>query len=387
MQALIALTFDLGGVLSGRIFLVFSPLFELVPWILALYPPMLSIRGNLGGIFAGKLSTMLHTGEVEPKLLGNTKTFYSLIKAIFLLTFLDATIIGVFAFAINYFFGNAAINDIIFFVMVPPTACLLAMVIALPLVSSVGVLAFKKGLDPDVILYPAMSTIDDVIVTICYVGVVSLAFNPQVLASMPVIMLITGIILLIMFVRNRKERIFRRTLIEGGPMILFSSFLACFGGIGLASLRGEIEKRPGVLMLYPALIDTLGDIGAILGSLETTKLALGYVTGFWRAFKEMFADLISLEIAAAIMHILFGVTAFLLGRATGLVPELFPLISIALVSNLISFLFISVLSLFTAIQTFKHGLDPDNFVIPMVTSVSDAGSTLALMATLAILGL
>ena len=41
---------------------------------------------------------------------------------------------------------------------------------------------------------------------------------------------------------------------------------------------------------------------------------------------------------------------------------------------------------FVATQTFKRGLDPDNFVIPAVTSVSDVGATLTLMATLAILG-
>lgn len=111
LQALLTLTFDLLGILSGRIALVFSPLFESAPWILALYPPMLSIRGNIGGIISGKLSTMLHTGGVEPRLRGNTQEFYSLIRSIFFLTFVETAGAGVLSFVINSFFGNTSLQQ------------------------------------------------------------------------------------------------------------------------------------------------------------------------------------------------------------------------------------------------------------------------------------
>jgi mgtE-like transporter len=134
------------------------------------------------------------------------------------------------------------------------------------------------------------------------------------------------------------------------------------------------------------LIDTLGDIGSIIGSMETTKLALGYTTSFVETFKETLADQVSIEAAAALMHILFGIITFGLARASGLTPDLFLLVEIALISNFVSFLFISVLSLLIATQTFKYGLDPDNFVIPLVTSFSDFGATFALIFALSILG-
>jgi len=386
LQALLALTFDLGGILSGRIALVFFPFFESAPWILALYPPMLSARGNIGGIFSGKLSTMLHIGEAEPRLRGNTREFYSLVGSIFFLTFVDTSGVGVLAFVINSFFGNASLQHLLFFAVVPPITSILAMSVAVPMVSLIGMMAFNKGIDPAILLYPAMSTIDDVLITICYVLVVGLALLPGALASMSAAAVLLGIVFSVICVRRRRERVFGRTLIEGGPMVLVSSLLGIFGGVALASLRGEIEKRPSVLMLYPALIDTLGDIGSILGTMETTKLALGYVTSFWETIREMFTDLVSVETAAAVMHVIFGLAAFLLGRETGLTPDLVLLIKIALVSNLMSFLLISLLSLLIATQTFKHGLDPDNFVIPLVTSVSDVGATLALIAAISVLG-
>jgi cation transporter-like permease len=99
------------------------------------------------------------------------------------------------------------------------------------------------------------------------------------------------------------------------------------------------------------------------------------------------ANLLSVETAAAIMHVCFGLVAFFIGKAAGLTPNVVLLVTVALISNLVSFLFVSIFSLVVANQTFKHGLDPDNFVIPLVTSASDLGATMALMGTIAILGI
>ncbi len=385
LQALLALAFDLGGLLSGGLLLVFSPLFESAPWILALFPPLLSVRGDIGGIFAGKLGTMLHLGEAEPRLRKNTAEFYSLIKSMFFLTFVDTIGIGFFAFIINLFLGNTSPQNILLFIVVPPVSCLLAMALVIPTGTLLGTVIFKRGLDPDIIVYPAMSTLDDFVITLCYVFIVNLAIIPSALFSMLIIISVIGFFFFIMFLKCREDRIFRRVLREGAPMVLLSSFIGTLGGVCLASIREGIEKKPAILMIYPALIDTLGDIGSILGAMVTTKLALGRISSFWGALKEGVAELVSVEIAAAVMHLLFGVFAFLLGTLTGFTPDLLLLVNITLISNLLSFLPIFLLSVLIATQTFKHRLDPDNFVIPFVTSIADFGATLALIVALLIL--
>jgi mgtE-like transporter len=386
-QVFIALAFDLGGIVSGRLILTFSPIFQSAPWILAMFPPLLTVRGNIGGILSGKLGTMLHIGEAKPKIRGNTAEFYSFVQAVLFLSFVDTLGIGIFAFAINSIFGNASSGYFQFFIVVPVLTCLLAMSIAIPIASFFGFEIFKRGLDPDVILYPVMSTVDDVLITVCYVIVISLVLIPGTSIALWILTILLSTIFVGVLARNRKKRIFRKTLVEGAAIVLFASILGIFGGVGLARLRGEIEKRPSILLLYPALIDTLGDIGSILGAMETTKLALGTISSFKATLKATLADVVSIETAAATMHIAFGVAAFLLGRLTGLNPDLSTLIAIALVTNLISFFFVSLFSLAVATQTFKHGLDPDNFVIPLVASVSDVGATLALITAITIIGI
>ena len=329
---------------------------------------------------------MLHIGEAEPKLRGNTPQFYSLVKAIMTLTFIDTIGIGFLAFAVNLFFGNAAFENLQFFITIPALTCLLAMSIAIPTATFFGIEIFKRGLDPDVVLYPMMSTVDDILVTVCYAVVVGVALIPGVPIIMGILTIGLGIVFAAVLVKGRKKRIFRKTMVEGVPIVLFASFLGIFGGVGLASLRGEIERRPSLLLLYPALIDTLGDVGSILGSMETTKLALGTIASLKGTLRAAFVDMVSIEIASAFMHIMFGALAFSLARMIGLNPDLLSLILISLTANLIGFFFVSFFSLIVATQTFKRGLDPDNFVIPLVASVSDIGATLALIAAVAILG-
>jgi len=385
-QSLLALSFDLGGLFAGRLAIVFTPFLESAPWILALFPAMITVRGTIGGILAGKLSTMLHTGEIEPRLRGNTERFYSVIRGVLSLTFVDSLLIGLLSFGVNLLVGEAAPQDLPYFLAISVLTCMISVVVGVPIASLAAITVFKRGLDPSILVYPLMSTIEDILVTTLYVVIVRLALLRGSLLGMGLIVSVLLVLFLLMIAKHRREGIFRKTLTEGVPAVFLTSLLGTFGGIVLASLRKQIEERPSILVLYPALIDGLGDIGSIIGSTQTAKLALGYVQSFRKALKGTLVDLASVETAAFFMHMAFGVAAFLLGLATGLSPSLMLLILIALITNLISFSFISLLSLATAIQTFKLGLDPDNFVIPLVTSVSDFIATTSLWSVIQALG-
>lgn len=382
-QSLIALFFDLGGLLSGSVAAYYYPIFGNLVWILLLFTPILTVRGNIGGIFSGKLGTMLHLGLARPSFFRNTREFYSLVKAVFSLTFFDTLAIGTISFVLNFSFGLLSLEHLPYFILIPPFTCLLAILISIPIASLVGIEVFKRGLDPDIFIYPFMSTLDDILITFCYFTIVGFIIYFDNLFIMFFILALILVYFSVIIFRNRRENVFRRTILEGAPIVILASLFGVFGGMGLGSLKEKIEDMPSILVIYPALIDALGDIGSILGSMETTKLALGYTTSLTKTFRETFADLVSVECAAAIIHVIFAIIGFAISGFQS-VSFLFYLISITIFSNIISFLFISVFSLTIATQTFKYGLDPDNFVIPLVASVSDVGATLSLVLSIGI---
>ena len=173
----------------------------------------------------------------------------------------------------------------------------------------------------------------------------------------------------------RGEKFFKQSLREGTFVVIMSSLFGSINGVLLSNLGPSLVSRPGLMTLYPALTNSLGNIGSIIGSSMTTNIALGSARSFMEELKESGRFIVQVEVPAAFMHIVFGVVSFLLSIGEG--ANLFYLITIALTCNLLSFWIISVFALWSAHVSFERGLNPDNIVIPAITSLSDTSATLA----------
>lgn len=367
---------------------MFVPRFRASPWILALFPPILTIRGNISGILSGNLTTMLHLGLIRPQIKGNTDVYRRLITAVLVLTFVDTLIMGMISFVLNLLFSRASLGQLYIFALVPTLSCTMAVSISIPLTSFIAIVAYKRGLNPDILVYPILSSINDIVVTACFVATAFL-----VMAGGSTLYLLGGVVLFLMLFsiflawRNRRAEFFSQTLKEGSMIVTVSSLFGSINGLFLSSMMQGIQRHPGIVVLYPALIDTLGDIGSIVGSITTTNLALGYISSFREEVREELRAILQVEAVAALMHIVFGTAAYMIVKPASPGASLPFLIGVALVSNLSSFLIISFFALVVAFFSFKRGLNPDNVVIPIITSTSDTVSTLSILPAFSIVKL
>jgi mgtE-like transporter len=382
-QSLLALTVNVGGLLSGRLTVIFQPLFTAHTWILAIFPLVLTVRGGTSGILSGKLGTTLHTGEIKPQLRKNTQSFYSLLSSIYVLTFVNTVGMGFTCFGINLFLQQTALNNLIYYLITPILTCVLGVLFTIPITLFVAIKAFKSGLNPDILVYPTMSTINDIVVSVIYLIVVSLMIEGERhILVMKFFIILIAASSIILSIKYRHEEMFKQTLKEGTPIVLLCSIFGTLNGITLASFRGTIERQPSILILYPALMNILGSIGSIIGSLETTKLALGYFSSFYGVLKNAVSDILTVETTALMIHGFLIGTVYALGSFTNIPVDPIFIIKVALLSNIFSFLVVSLFSIIVATQTFKRGLDPDNFVIPLTSSISDTVLTLTLRTIL-----
>ena len=373
---------------AGGLVALFVPKFRAAAWILALFPPILTIRGNISGILSGNLTTMFHLGLIRPQIRGNTDVYRRLITAVFVLTFVDTLIMGMISFVLNLLFGRASLGQLYIFALVPTLSCTMAVTISIPLTSFIAIMAYKKGLNPDILVYPILSSTNDIVVTACFV-----ATSFLVMAGGSTLYLLGGVVLFLMLFslllawRNRRAEFFSQTLKEGSMIVTVSSLFGSVNGLFLSSMMQGIQRRPGIVVLYPALTSTLGDIGSIIGSITTTSLALGYISSFREEVREGLGPILQVEAVAALMHIVFGVVAYIIVKPASPGASLPFLMGVALVSNLSSFLVISVFALVVALFSFKRGLNPDNVVIPIITSTSDTVSTLSILPAFSIVKL
>ena len=380
-ETAIACLFDIGGLIAGFTIALQLGVFQLSPWAIALYPAVVSVKGVITGLLTGRLSTALHLGTVYPKFFGNTKTFYKLIGAMVVLTLATSATISAISILFGTLFWGITIAEFPAILTVMVATLSLGLIITLITVK-VTFISFKKSLDPDTIVYPAISTVADIIITFLYIGVLNLYFSGSVGKWAIIIFgLINVFLVLIILPRNIRETEFLKIIKEALPTMLLVAFMVNITGTVLKGISNLAAGRREIYTVYPAIIDMMGDVGLVVGSAATTKLALGVLAPSFSSIKNHAKNIFSAWTASLMLFAILGLLSLAINGMFSL-QGISNLLLILFVSNIIAFVAIVLLSYAISILTFKRGLDPDNFVIPVGSSLADSITTIALFVAL-----
>ncbi len=355
--------------------------FQLAPWAIALYPVVVSAKGVTNGVLSGRLATTLHLGTVYPKFFGNTATFHRLFSSLAVMTLLTSVVMSLVSMVFGSFFWGITQAD--FAPMLLIVVSTMASGFSVTLLSTkVAFISFKKGLDPDMVVYPIMSTVADLFVTVCFVLVLNLFFvvdgGAWALAAV-----VLGQLILVLYLTSRNIRSveFAKTIKESLTTMVFVAFFVNVTGTFLKIISGVVESRKEIYTLYPALIDMVGDVGAVVGSTATTKLALGLLRPSMKSLRKHGKIVLSAWFASIIMFLVLAVLSLAM-NGTLSPTALANVVSILLVTNAIAVSIIVFVTFALSILTFTKGLDPDNFVIPVQSTLSDSLTSLSLLAVL-----
>ena len=381
-EALIAFSFDIGGILAGFIVASHLNVFQLSPWAIAVYPAILTARGVISGLFSGRLSTALHIGTIRPRLRGNTENFYILFKSIIFITLETTVAMSLLSMVFGSLFWGITFADFSDILMVISATMVLGLTNSL-ITIEIAFISFKKGLDPDVTVYPIMSTVADIIITLCYVFTLNLFFSFGFLGRYIVIFLSVLLIALASSVLTKciHNQGFVKTVEESLLAIIFIAFIVNVTGTILKDISEIIGSRKEIYTVYPALIDTVGDVGSVVGSTATTKLLLGLLKPSFHAIRNHATRIFTTWIASIIMFIIYSIIS-LLTQGMLTLHAFLRFTALLLTANIIAFSAIVLISYAVAILTFKRGLDPDNFVIPIESSLADTITTISLFVIL-----
>ncbi len=379
-QSLLSLSTNLGALLAGILLAVYLNVFSFTPWTLILFPGILSMRGAIGGLLSARLSTGLHLGTIKASYTKNTRSFYLLLYAATILAFGSSVVMGLATSLFGIFLWGATIMDSIALLTVITATMGLSILFISPITIAISVLSFRYGLDPDIIIYPTTATLADIVITLCY-ALVLYAFywlTPFLMVLLDFFFL--SVVIYILF-KNIREKEFLDTIKEFFITLVVIAFIVNITGSILHKLSDVISGRKEILMVYPALIDTVGSVGSIVGSTATTKLALGSIESSLSSIKKHLNEVGSVWSASLIMFLIYSLIPSL---SKGI--NLFTKLLVQLViTNLLAVFTIVIIAFVMAIFTFKRGLDPDNFVIPVESSLADSITTISLFLVLILL--
>lgn len=381
-ECLISFTFDLIGLLAGFTFAHFLDIFMLVPWIIAIYPAILTAKGVIAGLLAGRLGTALHIGTIYPKFTGNTRAFYRLFDVIIVVNLIISLFMSLIAVLFGIFVWGVEVGNILEIMLNLIATMALGLTISL-LTAYISFLSFKFGWDPDVVVYPIMSSTADSIITVYYALTITMFFLMGSIGRAAVIAISTLYLVISVFIsmRNIHDAEFVKSIKEILLTLLIIAFIVNIAGTFLKRISAVIEERREVYIIYPPLIDMVGDVGSVIGATATTKLALGLINPSFKDLKKLKEHISASWLSSLIIFTAISVISLGLNGVLEL-SSLSWLISVLFIVDVIAVPLIFLISYLVSILTFKRGFDPDNFVIPIESSLADSIATLSLFFAL-----
>jgi mgtE-like transporter len=378
--------FDLAGLLAGFILGYQLHIFEQAPWVIALYPAVLGAKRAIDGLLSGRLSTALHLGIVHPRFSKNTKTFYNLVEAFVFLTLITSVAISAFSVIFASLWGISFVDFPSILVVVMGTMTLGLALLAVTI--EVSFFSFKRGIDPDTAVFPIMSAIATIFVTLCYFMVLTLFFSFGNIGTTTSILLGVANLLLVLYIIPKKvhEAEFVKTIRESLASLMIVAVIVNVTGTLLKGISRYANTRIEFYTIYPSLISLVSDVGTVVGSSATTKLALGMLKPKLSSLGHHAKNIFGAWITSLAVFIVLAFAGLWI-HGTFTLPAFYSHLAVLLVTNLLAVTLIVVFSYATAILTFQKGLDPGNFVIPIENAFAATIASFALLFALAVLNL
>ncbi len=185
-----------------------------------------------------------------------------------------------------------------------------------------------------------------------------------------------------------KHKLAHKIVRESLKILIFTSVVNTLGGASIESIQERLFTLLPFLILLTPLNDFVGNLGTILASKFTTYLYLGKITDqHWYHTLAMRKLMLKLTVIATFCALYVSIGAFLIaaikGFEHGLLFSIFFLLRLMMGTLFTTLLLLLILIFVTAIfgwYAYKRNEDPDNFLVPLTTSIADIGTMLLFAA-------
>ncbi|MFX1455450.1 MAG: magnesium transporter [Promethearchaeota archaeon] len=152
----------IGDILAGIILSILILPFSSFLVLILMIPALLSLRGNLSGPFIARTSKDFIVGSFS------LKSWFENVLATYTLSIITATGIGAFTIILNLTIFRLFLLPMTFYFAIPLISIILTLSISILCSTGLNYLAFKRGLNPNNVVNPIMTAIDDFTTVFCF---------------------------------------------------------------------------------------------------------------------------------------------------------------------------------------------------------------------------
>lgn len=380
--ALNASTSFVAGVFLGSV----SETFANRPGLIVLVPPAIGLRGNIFTGVANRLSTSIHTGTFSLSTSRRSVLGQNVAAAV-VLTIAASMLLGVVAKAIAEALGQSGSVPLADFVVVSTVGGILASVVVLAATVGIAGGAVRYGWDLDDVSAPLVSTLGDVLTLPALWLAAGLAGIAAITNSLTVLAIAAGVLAVVLALRSPLDelpRIVRQSL----PVLLLAGAVSALAGVAVERRLEPFTTHPALLVLLPAFLSSSGALGGILSGRLGTKLHLGLVEPAAFPTRVARRDIGATLALAVPVFFFIGLGAHLLSLLVRHEsPGLPTMLAVSLLGGIVAIGFVVLVAYYGTIASFRAGLDPDTYGIPIVTSTVDFTGAVALVLAIVAVGL
>jgi mgtE-like transporter len=174
---------------------------------------------------------------------------------------------------------------------------------------------------------------------------------------------------------------------HGLPLLTITIFIEIFAGQILQGKQEALILFPIFLISIPVINSVSGNIGSVLGARLASGLHVGYISLSLKD-KEMHDNLITSILIGVITYAILAIVIYYIALFGNLIEDigLIEFVAILLSTGFLLICVISLISVITAFFSFKRGLDPDDMVAPVVTTIGDVLGIIFLFSILGLFG-
>ncbi len=347
--ALIADSF--AGVLLNRSIWVFNA----IPGLLMILPALLDMRGNIYGAQISRLSSKLHLGEIKG--MKDEEVRINIVASIALA--FTVSYIMIFLTGGAFYLFNGIIISLFIILTIVLTNHFFTSSILTPVAAYLSVKSYEKKWNPDNIGVPLMSAIGDfMVVFFLILSTLLILWLPSILRYILLSIWISYTVYI--FYKTTKTREGKRIYRESFTVLIIVGMLELVTG-GM----WEGYKIAILLLILPPFQETIGNIGSVLSARLSSFIYLGYIEpGFVPHGEHFWRDVVSTFILTIIMSSIVAGLAFFYAFD-------FRIVWVIFIAGLLAATLLIIISYYLTYFSIKLKIDPDNTVIPIITTLAD----------------
>lgn len=378
---------SVGELVAGIALAGIAGVLENLVGLAVLIPAAIGMRGAIFGAMGSRLSTAIQTGLFTLDL--RRGVLAENVRAAAVLSLVSGVFLAFLARYLSDVLGVRTELSVVDYAVISTVGGTIAGALLLVITVLVARLSVARGWDMDNIAAPMITAAGDIL-TLPSLVLATLLIGIPIFSNVLAGFLMVAALAALVAAFRLGGRALRRILAESLPILALTGTATILVGVALEDRSEQFLTLLSLSILLPAFLQEGGAIGGILSSRLSSKIHLGLLEPRGLPPASTFRDFLLIYIFAAGVYAFIGGASHFLALALfgpDASPGFLTMLGISAVAGLFATTAAAVAAYYGSIVSYRFGLDPDTYGIPIITAAVDLLGFVSLIIALIVFGL